>query len=659
MLGRLLVAILAAAFAAATAYAADPPDHRHSVAVIIGNKTYQSRIPEVAYAHRDADAMKAYLTQVLGYREANIIDLRDATQAQMTSAFGNRVSHEGEIWSFLRPGKSHVTVFYSGHGVPGQRDKRGYLLPVDANPDTPEINGYPVDVLYQNLAKLDAASVTVYLDACFSGESDQGMLIRSASPVFVQANMPETEQGMTVLTAASADQIASWDEGNKHGLFTYHLLQALQGAADTAPFGDGDGTVTVAETRAYLDEEMSYAARRQFRRKQKASVQGAGETPLGVVPDNPVQMAAVSRAFEVTALEDTLYTLKNANVRNGPGTEYEKVERLEAGTEVEVTGQVEGADWLRIALAGGGTAYIYAPLLGDRVPSPAQPAVGVFPEAPKPGESIKDCDVCPEMVTVPAGSFQMGSPSYEVGRDDDEGPVHRVTIPRAFAVGRYEVTKAEYAAFVSATGYAGGSSCRTREGGEWKDRSGRSWRDPGFRQSERDPAVCVSWDDARAYTEWLARQTGKEYRLLSEAEWEYAARAGTTTARYWGNAFGVGCGYANAADLTAKEKSPHWTVADCRDGYAETAPSGSFQANAFGLHDMLGNVWEWTSDCWNKSYAGAPSDGSAWTGGNCERRVLRGGTWINEPRFVRSANRYGNETGNRSIISGFRVARTD
>jgi len=517
-----------------------------------------------------------------------------------------------------------------------------------------------VDLLYQNLEQLEAVSITVYLDACFSGESDQGMLIRSASPVFVQASLPETTAGLTVLTAASANQVASWDEETQHGLFTYHLLQALQGEADKAPFGDGDGRVTMAEARAYLDEEMTYAAQRRFGRIQNASARGADDALLGVATDAPAQVAALAPAFEVKALEDTLYTLKNANVRSGPGTEYEQVERLEAGAEVEVTGQVEGADWLRIALAGGRTAFIYAPLLGDRQPSPAQPAVGVFPETPKPGESSKDCDVCPEMVTVPAGTFQMGSPSYEEGRNEVEGPVHQVTIPRDFAVGKYEVTKAEYAAFVSATGYAGGSSCRTDEGGKWEDRSGRSWRDPGFRQSERDPAVCISWDDARAYTEWLTRQTGKAYRLLSEAEWEYAARAGTTTARSWGSDSASACGYANVHDSTSKSVNGFtWENHACDDGVAQTAAAGSYQANAFGLHDMLGNVWEWTADCWNDSYAGAPSDGSAWTGGNCEKRVLRGGSWVSEPRDVRSAYRIRLGSGGRSNGLGFRVARTD
>jgi len=372
MLLRFLFTLLATAVLAAVAHAADPPDHRYSVAVIIGNKTYQGRIPEVSYAHRDADAMKAYLTQVLGYREGNIIDLRDATQAQMTSAFGNRMSHEGELWGYIRPGRSHVTVFYSGHGVPGLKDRRGYLLPVNANPDTPEINGYPVDVLYENLSKLEAASVTVYLDACFSGESDQGMLIRAASPVFVQASLPETAGGLTILTAASAEQVASWDEENEHGLFTYHLLQALNGEADKEPFGNGDGSVTVAETQAYLDEEMSYIARRRFRRKQTASVQGAGDTQLGVVPDKPAQVAALAPSFTVEEMDKNMVVAEvSVNTRTGPGTTFEKVETLTRGTTVEVTGKVDGKDWYRIALAGGRTAYISAPLLRDAAPTPA------------------------------------------------------------------------------------------------------------------------------------------------------------------------------------------------------------------------------------------------------------------------------------------------
>ncbi len=245
-----------------------------------------------------------------------------------------------------------------------------------------------------------------------------------------------------------------------------------------------------------------------------------------------------------------------------------------------------------------------------------------------PGTSFKDCDVCPEMVVVPAGTFQMGtSPSYEGFRNDNEAPVHQVTIPRAFAVGKYEVTFAEWDACVA------GGGC---EGYRPDDR--------GWGRGSR-PVIKVSWQDANAYAAWLSRKTGKAYRLLSEAEWEYAARAGTTTARHWGDEIGVG--RANCDGCGSRWDNE------------ETAPVGSFQANAFGLHDMLGNVFEWVADCWNGSYAGAPSDGSAWTSGDCDERVRRGGTWTLGPVFLRAGHRGRSEPDIRPSFFGFRVARTD
>ena len=199
----------------------------NGVAVIVGNGSYRhERVPEVAYAHRDAEAFKRYVLDVLGFDPENVIDLRDADQAKMESAFGNECGHEGLLWRYLDPaGGSDVVVFYSGHGVPGLKDKRGYLLPVNADPNTAEINGYPIDVLYGNLAKLEEArSVHVFLDACFSGDSDGGMLVRAASPVYVTAAMPEGMEKLTILTASSGVEVASWDEEARHGLFTHHLL---------------------------------------------------------------------------------------------------------------------------------------------------------------------------------------------------------------------------------------------------------------------------------------------------------------------------------------------------------------------------------------------------------------------------------------------------
>jgi formylglycine-generating enzyme required for sulfatase activity len=285
-------------------------------------------------------------------------------------------------------------------------------------------------------------------------------------------------------------------------------------------------------------------------------------------------------------------------------------------------------------------------------------------------QTFRDCPSCPEMVTIPAGSFTMGVPRGEEEREDvaepsrgNSVPQHRVTI-RSFALGRHEVTRAQFEAFVTATGRSMGSSCFTYTAGRGFDYTpDRTWRNPGFAQTPNDPVVCVAWDDAQAYAAWLSSTTGKRYRLPSEAEWEYAARAGSATARYWGDGRDGACTHANAADqalaghYNLDRKSER--VFRCPDGYAHTAPAGLFRANAFGLSDMLGNVLEWVEDCWNAHYNGAPTDGSAWVNRECSLRVVRGGSWSSAPRDVRAGYRQRGERIVRTSDVGFRVARDD
>ena len=273
---------------AATASTAWAESNREAVAVVIGNRDYGKDIPDVSFAHRDADAMSRFLSEVRGYRTDNIIDLRDATQAQLEATFGNARSHQGRLWRWVRQGESDVTVFYSGHGMPGLRDGEAYLLPVDADASAPALNGYPLRLLIDNLTKLEARMATVYLDACFSGQSAGGPLLRQASGLTVLPRPLPESGAVTVVAAAASDQIASWDEDARHGLFTDHLLDALYGAADRAEFGDDDGTVTLAELQRYLDREMTHAARRRLGRVQTASVSGDTAAVLSVfAPDRP------------------------------------------------------------------------------------------------------------------------------------------------------------------------------------------------------------------------------------------------------------------------------------------------------------------------------------------------------------------------------------
>jgi len=292
----------------------------------------------------------------------------------------------------------------------------------------------------------------------------------------------------------------------------------------------------------------------------------------------------------------------------------------------------------------------------------------------QPGAVFQDCPDCPRMVVISAGEFTMGSPASEAGRDADEGPQRRVAIAGPFALGRNEVTVAQFRRFADKTGYKTDAERNTHAQGcfgfnfadtsatkvDWQP--GKSWRDPGFEQADSHPVVCVSWNDARAYAQWLAKKTVQRYRLPTEAEWEYAARAGTTTARYWAEDPLQACRFANVGDTStfktwrfgSDQNPPH----QCNDGHYFTAPAGSYAPNRFGLYDMLGNAWEWTEDCWNANYNGAPSDGSAWLTGDCSQRVVRGGSWVNHPRLVRAALRNRNTSDLRNAFNGFRLART-
>jgi formylglycine-generating enzyme required for sulfatase activity len=284
-----------------------------------------------------------------------------------------------------------------------------------------------------------------------------------------------------------------------------------------------------------------------------------------------------------------------------------------------------------------------------------------------PGHSFKDCADCPEMVVIPPGQFLMGADPGEEARENlsDEfrnrsQPQHRVKV-RRFSAGKYEVTRGEYRVFAAETGRSA-HGCFFWTGEDYQIDPARDWRSPGYSQDDTHPVACVSWEDATAYAEWLSRKTGKNYRLPSEAEWEYAARAGTTTARFWGDDADMSCAHANGADLRALRQVPgaiNWPVANCNDGYAYTASVGSYRPNAFGLHDVLGNVWEWTQDCWNGNYSAAPTDGSAWATGDCFMRVVRGGSWDDSPATLRAAYRVGSPMVIRVYGRGFRVARSD
>lgn len=291
--------------------------------------------------------------------------------------------------------------------------------------------------------------------------------------------------------------------------------------------------------------------------------------------------------------------------------------------------------------------------------------------------SIRDCDTCPELMRIPAGEFLMGAdideprglglPEFWASR---EQPVTHVTVARDFYLGKYEISRGEFARFAAATGYSPEPGCWHFVGSEWLFDESRNWQDARIGQDDTHPVTCVNWLDAQAYLAWLSQETGQTYRLASEAEWEYAVRAGTQTAYWFGDDPGQICEFVNLGDITTRERfgwdqteikyemMNNWKGEDCRDGHATTAPVHETAANPFGLHGMLGNANEWVADCWNDDHSGATgTQAPRLTGADCGLRVMRGQGWTAIAASTRPAFRLKMNATDRRFTFGFRVAR--
>lgn len=305
-------------------------------------------------------------------------------------------------------------------------------------------------------------------------------------------------------------------------------------------------------------------------------------------------------------------------------------------------------------------------LMTGAAPAELQPVA-----SPSPRESFQDCTDCPRMVVIPGGEFLMGSPPEESGRRQNEGPQRRLAIA-SFAMSETEITQGQYAAFVQETNRAAEGGCYTHGDGsdDISDVDPRaSWRSPGFESTPEHPVVCVSWHEARDYAAWLSRKTGETYRLPSEAEWEYAARAGTTSAFFWGDSADRECVRMNGGDRSLVRALPAWSqsiatalrngdprarLVECDDGSPFTSVVGRYQPNPFGLRDIIGNAWEWVEDCWSESL---PMESRPKVALSCDHRT-RGGSWDDFPEDLRSARRGRLAPDQRRNDVGFRLART-
>jgi formylglycine-generating enzyme required for sulfatase activity/uncharacterized caspase-like protein len=390
-----------------------------------------------------------------------------------------------------------------------------------------------------------------------------------------------------------------------------------------------------AYLEAYPNGRFAPLAKTRAERYKKASV----------TPEAPKQ------ALIIEAMNVEYEVVSDANLRVDPSSTSAIVGELKKGSKIQITGRVQNSNWYQVKTPSGQTAYVFDKLVQEPAPKPTPapkpappvakptpapkppPAVAKPPPAPKPaaapvvagtskagGEATRDCPDCPEMVVLPPGAFTMGDDRGH----QSERPAHQVTIGYRFAIGKHEVTARQWNACVNAGG------CRHKP-----EKTG---------PAENSPIRDVSWSDAQDYVRWLSKTTNQRYRLPTESEWEYAARAGTQSHFWWGDKMQPG--KANCKDCGGS-----WD----RDAPAEV---DAFPANPFGLHGMNGGVWEWVADCWYKSHSGAPKDGSSREQPDCREHVIRGGSWRNDASYAHSASRFKYDTNVRYLLNGFRVAKT-
>lgn len=574
--------VAVAAMLVVVAGVATSPAQAKRHALVVGNDAYQS-ISKLEKAVNDAEAVGAAL-RALGYEVDVGVNLSGRQMSRKLSALERRITPGDEVF-----------FFFAGHGV--AIGAENYLLPVDIpKPTDGELGlvrdeSHGADAIVRRIQRAGAKVAFVVLDACRDNPfAAEGLRNIGTSRGLTRLDAPP---GVFVLFSAGIGQAAldrlPGNDVDPNSVFTRSLLPLL-----TTP-----GLTYINIAKRVQSDVSQLAASVRHRQVPAYYDQIIGEAVLkaGTAPAiDPVQ-------DQLARLQAELARLKDAQ-------QEPDVAMLDTGTS-ETTSDQNACTGNAVAVSrsSGSTTCI----------------------TPGSGDSFQDCADCPEMVVVPAGSFMMGSPASEEGRNSNEGPQRRVTIAQPFAVGKFEVTFAEWDACVSA------GECQHKPVDEGWGRG-------------RMPVINVSWIDAKSYLRWLSGRTGKRYRLLSEADWEYAARAGTTTPFWWGSSISADrANYDGNFTYGGSRKGPY---------RKRTVPIDEFAANPWGLHQVHGNVWEWVEDCYEANYDGAPSNGSARTAYGCSRRVIRGGSWDLIPQNLRSANRDGIHPAFRDFSFGFRVART-
>jgi formylglycine-generating enzyme required for sulfatase activity len=651
--------------------AADAPSdqkvtlYQKSKALVIGMDHYSSGWPQLSNGVKDAEEV----AKGLAAQGFEVTFKKDLKSSDLDTVLRNFFIADGS------DPNARLLLWFAGHG--DTIDGEAYLVPTDAPLPKADyefrLKAISLRRFGEYMREAKARHVLAIFDSCFSGSVFN--VARSLPPPAI--TLATTQPVREFISSGEAEQQVS-DDGTFRKLF----LDVLAGKEPDAD-ANHDGYVTGTELGLFMHQKMTNLTNnRQTPRYGKLNVLGYDrgdfvfqvgkpDVPTAAPPttqptnDAAQAWAAAQGTTSKAVLEDfikrygesfygtlaraRLDEFKNKQVVAVPPVQSDNATASAAKSQDEM-------EKLRHELARDIAAGVYAHPTGPKMAvvstptSPASPcsssqamtvswssrqAKPLSAEevcALKPKDVFKECDKCPEMVLVRAGSFNMGSPASESGRHSDEGPQHQVSFSRPFAVGKFAVTFDEWDACVA----DGGCNRYKPSDQDW----GRG----------RRPVINVNWDDAKAYVAWTSRKTGKQYRLLSEAEREYVTRAGVATPFWWGSTISTSQGNYDG----------NYFYGSGRGAYLQkTMPVDSFEPNSWGLYQVHGNVYDWVEDCYHDSYTDAPTDASAWTsGGDCSRRVLRGGSWTADPVNLRSASRARDSTVLRGVRNGFRVART-
>lgn len=623
------------------------------VALVIGNSDYRSA--PLDNPANDASDLAAALEK----QGFNVLVRENVGERGLKEAVDVFAKHlqKGGIGLF----------FFAGHGI--QLKDQNYLLPVDVGFESEadvSFKSVSAEYVLSRMAEAGNRINIVILDACRNNPLQLSR--KTISKGLGVMSVGRAEKGTFIAYATSPGSTAA-DGTGRNGLYTKHLLRSLEtqdsdidkvfGRVRTGVVQDTNGeqvpwTSSSVIGSFYFDVKEDIAALMRPVATTVATHEAVAEAVS--MPYDPVQERDLwERIKDSRNPADYVGYLEKFSGAKRAAYARWMVQKLGGSVPAPqrpVFGRQDAAPTVLTATAGS------TPVLPSLSPSPAQALVSSG-AIPAPGTLIQDCADCPELVAVPAGEFTMGSGPKEKMRELDEEPAHRVKVTASIAVGKFEITRAQYAAFVKETGRESKPGCHSTRGGFFHKNPKATWQSPGFEQKNEEPVVCVSWTDAQAYVAWLSKKSLKPYRLLNEAEWEFAARAGSTGRRHWADGEeSATCRYASVADSSYKTVAPGAPLFPCSDGFPHTSPVGRFPANAFGLHDMLGNVWEWVEDCWNEGYSGAPEIAVPRVTGACNERVFRGGAWNSTPTTLRSAYRDRDSKDERHDNLGFRVARS-